>query len=353
MPAAPTTNFSYDRDIAPHASKFFDSIDADPTLSHGAKMRLQGTLLGGMEGIEAQRLKLQEERDQGRQRKLQYENSVFALENARAERARREQMEARRAGVAATAKGILDGAGDPETKRQVLARTALDFAGDNDAMEVFKTATGALPKEREGGLTPNQIADFTSRIGEYVTPEDLPDVLSNPMLLGQVLGKVGAEELKRKEAKKLADDKTEAGKAQKLELAKMPLKFAKGEAGEESGWLEDSSTAIATKVVEALGNPQEKERFTKLKTAGSDRERAMMVELIQLRHRFDNERAPSEAPKGVIRGRTTEYMFGDSKKKADPKGGTAAGTVAGVILDAATGVPNTSKVPQTLRTLAR
>lgn len=302
MPAAPT-DFSFDRDVAPYAGKFFNEIDASSTLSHGAKMRLQGALLGGVAGIETQRLKLQEERDQGRMRKLQYESSSMALEDARASRARAEQSEARRAGITATARGILDGDGDAETKRQALARTALDFADDKDAQSVFGLAEKALPKEKEShGLTPNQVADFTSRIGEYVSPEDLPNVLGNPMLLGQVLGKVGAEELKKKEAKKLAEDKTEKGAAQKLELAKMPLKFQKGEApGEESDWLEDSSTAVATKVVEALGTPEERQRFTKLKSAGSDRERAMLVELIQLRHRFDNERPTEAKPRWSVK----------------------------------------------------
>lgn len=292
MPPAPTTDFSFDRDVAPYASKFFDRIDASSTLSHGAKMHLQGTLLGGVEDIQAQRMKLQEERDQGRQRKLAYESGAFALENARADRSRAEQQESRRAGVSGIAKGILDSADDPETKRQKLARTALDYADDKHALETFDIATKALPKEREGGFTPNQIATLTSKLGNKVHPDDLPGVLGNPVLLGQALAAVAKDEEDTKEAKKLADDKSNEGKQRKLELAKMPLKFAKDESGEESGWLEDSSTAIATKVVDALGTPQEKVRFAKLKTAGSDRERAMMAELIQLRHRFDNERVP-------------------------------------------------------------
>ncbi len=293
MPAAPPAPFDFDRDVASHASKFFDTVGADSGLSHESKMRIQGTLLGGIEGIQAQRLKLQEERDQGRARKLAYESQVFDLEEARSRRTRLEQQEQRRAGVTATAKGILDSQDDPETKRQMLARTALDFADDKDALDVFDIAAKALPEAKSGGLTPNQIADFTSRIGEHIHPDDLPSVLGDPVLLGEVLGKVAKTELEAKEAKKLADDQSDQAKATKLELAKMPLKFRKAEMeGEDPQWLEDSSTAVATKVVEALGTPEEQARFAKLKTSASDRERAMMVELIQLRHRFDNERVP-------------------------------------------------------------
>lgn len=292
MPAAPATDFSFERDIAPHASRFFDRLGSDPNLPFADKMRLQGELLGGVAGIESQRLKLQEERDQGRARKLQYEDSAMRLEEARAERARREQSEARRAGVTATAKGILDSDADPETKRQALARTALDYADDKDALNTFGIASDALPKE--SGFTPSQIASMTERLGDEVSPEDLPLVLGNPTLLGNVLGRIAKKAEAAKEARKLAEDKSDEAKAQKLELAKMPLKFQKPEVeGDEPTWLEDSSTAVATKVVEALGTAEEQQRFMKLKTAGSDRERAMLVELIQLRHRFDNERVPN------------------------------------------------------------
>jgi hypothetical protein len=292
MPSAPTADFSFERDVQPYAGRFFDKVGADPTLSHEAKMRLQGSLLGGVAGIESQRLKLQEEREQGRARKLDYESSAFRLEEARAARTRAEQMEARRGTVTATAKSILDSADDPETKRQMLARTALDFADDREALNTFGIAADALPKESAGsGFTPHQIASMTERLGDEVSPEDLPVVLGNPALLGNVLGRIAKKEEAAKEAKRLAEDQSDEAKTRKLELAKMPLKFRKPELdGDEPLWLEDSSTAVATKVVEALGTPEEKQRFAKLKTASSDRERAMMVELIQLRHRFDNER---------------------------------------------------------------
>lgn len=288
MPA--TAEFSYDKDVLPYAGRMFDRIGSDRNMTTEQVSRLQSGLLGGVEGIEAQRLKLQEERDMGRKRKLDYEGDVFALEEARARRTRIEQMEQRRAGVTATAKSILDSTDNPETKRQMLARTALDYADDREALQTFDIAASALPKEKTGGFTPNQIAGLTAKLGNKVAPEDLPFVLSNPVLLGQALAAVAKDEDDTKEAKRLAEDQSDQAQKAKLELAKMPLKFAKDESGGESEWLEDGSTAVAAKVVEALGTPAEKERFAKLKTAASDRERALMVELIQLRHRFDTEK---------------------------------------------------------------
>ena len=291
MPAAPTADFSFDRDIAPHASRYFNRVDANPNLSHEAKMRLQGSMLGGVEGIEAQRMKLQEERDQGRARKLDYESSAYRLEQARADRTRLEQMEARRAGLNLTAKSILDGPDDPETKRQTLARTALDYADDPDALKVFSIAQDALPKEKEDSLISNSNA--LALILDGIPQEEIAYAkkTGDYSRVGKLSRDLKVQHEATVEVKKLEKLDEKDAKTRKLELAKMPLKFAKDEAtGEESGWLEDSSTAVATKVVEALGTPAEKARFAKLKAADSDRERALLVELIQLRHRFDTEK---------------------------------------------------------------
>ena len=301
MPAAPTADFSYDRDIAPATSRFFNRVEANPNLTHAAKMRLQSSTLGGVEAIETQRLKLQEERDQGRARKLDFEASSMRLEEARAARARAEQSEARRGAVTATAKSILDGEGDAETKRQMLARTALDYADDREAQSVFGLAENALPKKKESAITDAQtLAMVLDGIPqeEIIAAKETGDY----SILGDRMKKIQTDTLAAKEAQKLKEDQSEQAKAQKLELAKMPLKFQKPELdGDEPQWLEDSSTAVATKVVEALGTPEERQRFTKLESAGSDRERAMMVELIQLRHRFDNERPSDAKPRWNIK----------------------------------------------------
>lgn len=303
MPVTPTADFSFDRDIAPYAGKYFDRIAADRSMSHEQKMRLQGNLLGGVEAIEAQRLKLQEERDMGRKRKLDYEYDTFRLEDARAARTRLERDGAQVIGAHTLVKGILASPDDPYTKAQKLAEAELEHApisaANRDVGQVFNIARAAIPKTSSANFTPHQIASMTAKLGNRVHPDDLPAVLSDPVLLGQALAEVAKDEEAAIEAKKLADDQSKEAKAAKLELAKMPLKFAKDIRGDESDWLEDSSTAVATKVVEVLGTPEEKARFAKLKTASSDRERALMVELIQLRHRFDTEKVEGAGRKSA------------------------------------------------------
>ena len=86
MPTAPTQDFSFERDIQGYASNYFDTIGNDPRLSPQRKAQLQGTLLGGVEDIQNQRLKLQEERDNGMMRTLKMQGYQSDLEDARAKR---------------------------------------------------------------------------------------------------------------------------------------------------------------------------------------------------------------------------------------------------------------------------
>jgi hypothetical protein len=319
MPAAPT-DFSFDRDIAPHANRFFNEIDASSTLSHGAKMRLQGSLLGGVAGIETQRLKLQEERDQGRMRKLQYEDSSMALEQARAERARREQSEARRAGVSGIAKGILDGDGDTETKRQALARTAMDYTDDKDAQNVFGMAERALPTKSKEEYTAMQVADLASKMAGKVDPELIPMLMQNPAALGGVLGTIAQGELERERDRKLAEDKTEQFYDPKKsdEFGPNDLdKNNKSRVHDEQGkprWMDDESTATARRIIQSLdGTPEEIEEFEKLgKDSKSDRERHRLAENVRLRYQLARARG---AATGASSGAKPRWNISKSSKE--------------------------------------
>ena len=313
MPLAPT--FSYDQDVAPHAGRFFDRIDASSTLSHGAKMRLQGTLLGGMEGIEAQRLKLQEERDQGRARKLDYESGTFRLEQARADRARAEQRESRRTGISSLAKGILDGKGDTETKRQKLARTALDFADDKDALGMFDVALNALPEKKDSLLSD---AGTMAMILDGVPQEEiaLAKQTGDYSRVGELSRRLKVDHDVAVENKRVGMAEDKEARSIKLGLAKTPLKFTKSPdvPGEDSDWLEDESTSHATAIVQTLGDDAEMQKFLALKGAASDRDRAALVQSIQLRHlqKAAEGRGGSDAKGAAAPTRGARYMF---KKK--------------------------------------
>jgi hypothetical protein len=285
MPPTPSA-FSYDQDVQPYASKYFDRVSSDKNLSHGAKMRLQGTLLDGLEGIEAQRAKLAEERDKGQARKLSYASGVFDLENARASRARAEQMETRRAGVSDIARGIIDSDDDPETKRQMLARTALEYAEDRDAREVFQMAERALPKQADSLLSDSATM---AMILDGVPQEEiaLAKETRDYSRIGAISRKLKVEHDTAVENKRVGAAEDKEARSIKLGLAKSPLKFAKGDlSGEESDWLEDDSTSLATAIVQTLGDDKgvDLQRFLALKGASSDRERASHVRDIQLRY---------------------------------------------------------------------
>ena len=312
MPAAPTPSFSYDQDIAPHASRFFDRIDASTTLSHGAKMRIQGTLLNGMEDIETQRLKLQEERDQGRARKLDYESGTFRLEQARADRARTEAQDSRRAGIAGIARGILDSKDDPETKRQKLARTALDYADDDDALKTFGVAEKAIPTKRDSLLSD---ASELALILDGIPQDELAYAKESGdySRVGQMSRKLKVDHEAAVENKRIGLSQDNEARAVKLGLAKTPLKFAKNPdvPGEDSDWLEDESTSHATAIVQTLGDDAEMQKFLALKGAASDRDRAALVQSIQLRHlqKAAEGRDDSDAKGAAAPTRGARYMF--------------------------------------------
>jgi hypothetical protein len=99
----------------------------------------------------------------------------------------------------------------------------------------------------------------------------------------------------------------------RLRLAQEPLKFAKDETtGTQSDWLEPESTMRAELIIESFGDSvtkEEKERFAALKTAGSDRERADLIEKIQLREQVK----ALQGSVGEMRRSLAEGMFSPKK----------------------------------------
>lgn len=300
--------FSYASDVAPYASRYFDRVASDPRLSHASKMQLQGTLLNGMEDIQSQRLKLQKERDEGRRSTMALETQSNALEDSRAARARRENDLSQRAGVKGAFNEVLNGEGTPEEKRQRLNQIGMQHSDiisrDAGVSQAYEFATKALPQEPKGGMTPGQIAAATEKLYGSVDPEVLPEILSNPFALGAALSTVAQREKAAEEAKKLREEKSEEAEARKLDLAKLPLKFAKPDpaSGEtEARWLEPASTERAEKIISVLGTPEEQAQFLRLKSADSDEARAILIEKIQLRHRFDTEGPKTDGAKSRVR----------------------------------------------------
>ena len=291
MPLAPTTDFSFEKDVAPYASKYFDRVSADPNLTGWQKRELQGMLLNEVDEIRQQQVKLQETAVRGRMRDLQYASGISALEEARARRARMEQASGEVAGAQNVVQSIMNSADSPEEKRRKLGEfkvnNAAALALNPDAKQVFEIGESALPKE-ESRMTDSQIARFAA---QRVPAEVI--ATGDPMLIGNFAAQIAEQDRIAEEAKKLREDQSEKAMQMKLRLAQEPLKFAKDETtGTESEWLEPESTNKARLIVSALA-PDELDRFEKIT---SDRERATFVNNIQLREQINAIRGGSGVP---------------------------------------------------------
>lgn len=298
-------DFSYQSNVAPYASKFFDDVGADSRLSSSAKARIQGTLLDGMDDIEMQRNKLESQR-----LGLASDRQAFELGGLKLEAAR--DRRAKVSNASGIAKGILDSADDPETKRQKLARAALDHADDDDAVQTFGLANKALPEVKKADYTSMQVADMTAKLVGRVAPEDMAQVMGNPSLLGSVLGEIAKKDENEKEAKRLRDDKSEKALALKSSLATKTLKFAKPPADANTEewvdaqgkprWLDDDSTSDARQIIGVLGTAEDQKAFEELKDSSSDRARALLIHNVQLRHQLEIANGSSAPSGGKAKG---------------------------------------------------
>lgn len=297
-----TTDFSFEKDVAPYASRYFTKLSTDPNLTGRQKRELQGMLLNGVDEIRQQQAKIQEDRMQGRMRDLQYATGVSALEEARAKRVRMERASGEVAGAQNIVQSIISGPDSPEEKRRKLneikVANASSLALNPDAKQVFEIGESALPKA-PSGMTPSQIA---AKIASGMPPEIA--MSGDPVLIGQVAGALAQDEEIQKEAKRMREDQSDQARQMKLRLAQESLKFAKDETTDtESDWLEDESTNKAKLIVQALGTPEEQARFEKLKDAPSDRERATLVNNIQLRAQLDMLKTEGLSKRDVAKSR--------------------------------------------------
>jgi hypothetical protein len=307
--------FSYDRDIGGYASKYFDSIDANTRLSHERKAQLQGTLLGGVEDIQNQRLKMQKEKDEGVLRSLDVRKTQSDLEDARARRIQMQKDTEAIGGAKERVNSILgDASMSPEQKRQLLAQEELNhpLAGDQNLSRVFNLGREALPKEKEQMFTPSQQVEFLAKVANSARPEDAIAALRDPAAMAQLRAAAEAQEKEDKEANDLRGRKdAEAHEIRKGMMLK-DLKFAKDETDAPTSWLDDESTRDAEMIVLALGTPEEQKAFSDLKDAPSDEPRADLVRSIQRRELEArlNGKGGAKAPEEDRRGRTRSLIFG-------------------------------------------
>jgi len=319
--AAPEQEFSYEKDVAPHASRFFDRVSSS-RMSQGSKTALQGMLLNGMEDIQNQRRVLQKEREDGIGRRLDNERTIGVLEDARAERARREQAEAQRGGIRGAFSEVLSGGGTSEEKRQRIAQLGMDHADalTNDKVlgNIFEMANKALPKD-DDKLTTGQTAAYISKMYGKVLPEEMDAILKDGKVLGSVLGAIEQSEAASRQAAELRERQDKDADKIKLDYATKPLKWkTKDDTGQVDAsvldkkgkpmWLDDESTNEAARIIKVLGTPDEQERFDELQGASSDRERHTLIQSVQNRYQYEriNGRRPLSPDEAKINPKATE-----------------------------------------------
>ena len=292
MPIAPATppEFSYQNDVAPYASKMFDRIGADPSLSPDARSKLQGDLLGGVEDIRKQRVLIEKDRMDGRIQQLRYDETVSALEDARAKRARATQAQTELGNVQKLVSGIVSSDYTPEKRQAALAQAALDNASmlalNPDAAQIFGIAKDAI-SERPKGLISN--AEMFSSILKGIPQEELrfaSDTGDFSRLTG-LAQKIDDAEYLRREKLKIVSGAGKEAEDLRMKLLTKSLTFGseKDERDNkiDSPWLEPESTEQAELLVTHFGTPDEQKRFGALRTANSDKDRALMIADIQKR----------------------------------------------------------------------
>lgn len=264
--------FEYDTAVAPYVTNFFGRMAADKRLSPQSRLRIQTDLLKGVGEIQEQRLKMQEQRDQGMLRSMRMQAGLLQMEETRRQIADQRRKAERSTALNTALRDTLnDNTLDPETKRQRIAAVALENADDDDVRTQAMFAMEALPtKEKKEELTFAQRLEIASR----GVPREVLDS-GDPELIGRSLAEQEQRDAQlRQQAKEL-----EASRDQRKELFSKPIRFAKSENSfEPAKYLEDESHQAA-KLMIRFGTPDEQKAFDQ----GDDIQRARIAQAIQVR----------------------------------------------------------------------
>lgn len=285
----------YTDNIAPSTTRFFSDVQADPRLTSRTKAQLQGTFLAGLQEVEAQRAKLQEERQQSAMRRLQYEQGTLALEDAKMARKRLEDSTAKGAAMDADLSAVLDSADDYETKMANLAKVQMKYSDltTNPAVRFkLEAAKDAIvkPLPTRPLMTPAQEFQMGQ---EGVDPKDLGGSLFAALGKKSRLAKTAEEERKAAaEAEKEADKTL-------YDLLTQDIEFEKSDAlpdgAQAPQWLKPKSHEVA-KMLAQFGTPDEKKKFEAAGPANDDVTRANIARDIQRRMLLERMRKSVSDP---------------------------------------------------------
>lgn len=279
----------YDTTIAPSTTRYFSDVQADPRLTSRTKAQLQGTMLAGLQEVEAQRAKMQEERDQSAMRQLQYETGSLNLEQAKMERKRLEDSSLKGAAMDADLSAVLDSPDDYETKSANLAKVQMKYSDltTNPAIRYkLDAAKDAIirPLPTRPLMTPAQEFQMGQ---EGVDPEDLG---------GSPFAALGKKSRLAKDAEEQKKLDLEAEKEQDkalYDLLTEDIEFEKSDdlpdGAQAPQWLKPKSHEVA-KMLSQFGTPDEKKKFEAAGPANDDVTRANIARDIQRRMLLDRMR---------------------------------------------------------------
>lgn len=272
----------YDTTIAPSTTRFFSDVQADPRLDSRTKAQLQGSMLAGLQDVEAQRAKLQEERQQSAMRQLQYETGSLNLEQAKMDRKRLEDSMAKGSAMDADLSSVLDSSDDYETKLANLAKVQMKYSDltTNPAVRYkLDAAKDAIvkPLPTKPLLTPDQLFQM-GKAGAK------PEQLMTGDFYGA--GLAAREAVTIDEQKKLDAEAAKAQDKTLYDLLTQDIEFEKSDAlpdgAQAPQWLKPKSHEVAKMLVQ-FGTPDEKKKFEAAGPANDDVTRANIARDIQRR----------------------------------------------------------------------
>jgi hypothetical protein len=234
--APATTGYEFDpkKEIDPMAGKFFDTVENDPRLSRSAKTRLQTGYLNGIDDIQAQRRKLEDERLRGIMDRQSIERNNMAFAEARQKQDAVARAAEQQKGVADTVKGIIASNLPPEEKRKQIAMYEIDNAAtvysDPAIKNTLDTAKSLIQVPAEQLYSTEDMRD---KMEKGVPPEVVMG--GDPVEIGYYERLAAAKE---KETSDKLEDRKAAVKEHRstiVELAKEPPSFLSEEKATEAG----------------------------------------------------------------------------------------------------------------------
>ena len=296
----PVQDFSYETDVAPYAaSRFFTNIQRDTSLSPQARERLQTSFFQDVSGIEAQRMKFEQERTQSALQQAQLAHTQSALEDSRLRRQRIANAEATDSDISNQLNSVVYSGEDPDVRRQWLADLALKHSGQFEYNPTlghrFKAAEDAIPKSPKPMFTPEQHVSMVSKLADH--PQGALILASqDPTLIGVALSQVEQMDEEHKAAKSALAKNTEESRRLRHELLFTDPKFQDDLASQEKDkWLDDGVYSKYKILVESEGNPKEQKAFAAEKDHHKKAEIVMALQRRVLRSML----LPTPAKKGV------------------------------------------------------